>query len=53
MSVRQPTPVPDPIGSYGAKIDGRERISGAALFVACALPALAVTGAICPASTKR
>lgn len=34
MSVRQPTPVPDPIGSYGAKIDGRERISGAALFVA-------------------
>ncbi len=34
MSVRQSEPVPDPIGRYGAKIDGRERITGAALFVA-------------------
>ena len=32
--VRQPEPVPSPIGSYGRKIDGRERITGQAQFVA-------------------
>jgi 4-hydroxybenzoyl-CoA reductase subunit alpha len=34
MSVRQPEAVPDPIGTYGAKVDGRDRITGAAIFVA-------------------
>ncbi len=39
MSVRQPEPVPSPIGAYQGKVDGRERITGQAVFVAdMALP---------------
>jgi 4-hydroxybenzoyl-CoA reductase alpha subunit len=32
--MRQPVPVPSPIGTYGRKVDGRERITGRARFVA-------------------
>ncbi len=42
MSVRQPEPVPSPIGAYQGKIDGPERITGQAVFVAdMALPRMA------------